>query len=144
MRRNFYKLTKISDRRNPPKDLPQELPSSRLYGQYAYVSVPTDEAWELIESAQMIRDAGIEGEKAMELVQNKAKNLTDDGKFFRVQEELRPIRGRYLMFTSLKLSAGWFRTSLVEDYSVRPNGDVEIITLNSVYLAEKLQDDDNE
>lgn len=126
---NFYTLIKIADRRNPPKDLPNELPLIKARG--ALVSVPSDEAFKLMK---------LKKEDLSQEDLDKAAILLQAGKLYIEQDTLIPIIGRPLLFESFK---SWFRTSQVENFNILPNGDVSITTSNSIYLAELDKDDDD-
>jgi len=111
---NLYKIKKIFDRKTgTPTDEP------KMCGRYAWSCIFSKEAEQLYRTEKY----------------DEIGKMPHD-KVWVVQEKLNPRINSPVLFISVKLGAGIWRTSPIREIMVHnETGDVELTTDNSVYLC---------
>jgi hypothetical protein len=120
----IYRVLKIYDRKSG-----EAVNESRMCGQAAIPYVPSKEYQKWLATKDADRDA--------------FSKWANDAKFDEIwerQEELEPIIGLPIYFSSVKMDAGWYRTSVVE--KVERDGRTGDITLTTVGSKLLVREDD--
>lgn len=125
----LYRVRKIFDRREnrPVKEGSYE--ASRMCGQAAIPYVPTAEYMKMQKLIKKDRKA-----------YDKWASEAEFKDIWERQEALKPIIGQPIYFSSVKMDAGWYRTSEIE--KVEYDAEKKVILLTTVGSVLELREDD--
>lgn len=125
----LYRLTKIFD-----KGTGKSMWEPRMYGQESVAHLPTDQALAKLKEGHdkyMEWIQTLEFGEAFSAVWRGVKDLQKEN----------PAIGFPVYFSSVKMDAGWFRTSPVTEFDINYDGTRIVLgTENSVYLLEEEKD----
>lgn len=122
----LYRVRKIFDLKENRPTKPGSYEASRMCGQAAFVYVPSEE---------FMRMRKVENKKEYSQWASEA----DWSDVWRKQMVLDPIVGQPIYFSSVKMDAGWYRTSDVQKVEKISDTVTHITTVGSV--LEVIEDD---
>lgn len=125
----LYRVRKIYDRKDERPVEPDSYEASRMCGQAAIPYVPTKKYLEMQKVAKKDKKA--------------FNKWAEEAKFpdiWERQETLNPIIGQPVYFSSVKMDAGYYRTSAIE--KVEYDAEKKVILLTTVGSILELREDD--
>lgn len=128
----LYRVRKVYDRREDKPIKPGSREASVMCGQAAIAYVPSK------KTIQMIAD--LDSKKITRKEFNQWESESEFKDIWKRQDKLEPIIGQFIYFSSVKMDAGWYRTSPVLSFEY--DAEKKIITITTEgKILEVVEDD---